>query len=105
LRAKKIEGSYNEGALRLNNSHRGRGFIRVVARRKITAETQYVALLRGINVGGNNLIKMADLKACFEKLDLAEVATYIQSGNVLFSTTETDKTRLINTISLPLTAP
>jgi len=65
-------------------------------------ETQYVALLRGINVGGNNLIKMVDLKACFEKLSLAQVATYIQSGNVLFSTAETDKTRLINTIEKAL---
>jgi uncharacterized protein (DUF1697 family) len=46
--------------------------------------TQYVALLRGINVGGNNVIKMSDLKRCFEELGLANVATYIQSGNVLF---------------------
>ncbi len=66
------------------------------------AETQYVALLRGINVGGNNLIKMADLKTCFEKMGLADVATYIQSGNVLFSTPEKDKTRLTNTIEKAL---
>src|SRR5262245_9026917 len=46
--------------------------------------TQYVALLRGINVGGNNLIKMTDLKDCFQSLGLGDVATYIQSGNVLF---------------------
>jgi uncharacterized protein (DUF1697 family) len=46
---------------------------------------QYVALLRGINVGGNNLIKMTELKACFEKQGLADVSTYIQSGNVIFS--------------------
>ncbi len=46
--------------------------------------TLYVALLRGINVGGNNLIKMADLKRCFEEQGFADVATYIQSGNVLF---------------------
>jgi uncharacterized protein (DUF1697 family) len=45
----------------------------------------HVALLRGINVGGNNLIKMADLKACFEDGGLADVATFIQSGNVLFT--------------------
>jgi uncharacterized protein (DUF1697 family) len=45
---------------------------------------QYLALLRGINVGGKNLVKMADLRAAFEELELAEVATYIQSGNVLF---------------------
>jgi uncharacterized protein (DUF1697 family) len=45
---------------------------------------RYVALLRGINVGGNNLIKMTALKACFEKQGLLEVVTYIQSGNVVF---------------------
>lgn len=45
---------------------------------------QYVALLRGINVGGNNKIKMADLKTCFEKQGFTNVMTYIQSGNVLF---------------------
>jgi uncharacterized protein (DUF1697 family) len=44
-----------------------------------------VALLRGINVGGKNLIKMADLKACLEGDGLEDVVTYIQSGNVVFS--------------------
>jgi uncharacterized protein (DUF1697 family) len=46
--------------------------------------TQYVALLRGINVGGKNLIKMTELRACFEAQGFWDVATYIQSGNVLF---------------------
>ena len=46
--------------------------------------TRYVALLRGINVGGKNPIRMADLKACFEQNGLEDVATYIQSGNVVF---------------------
>jgi uncharacterized protein (DUF1697 family) len=49
--------------------------------------SQYVALLRGINVGGKNLIKMTALKACFEDLGFKDVRTYIQSGNVLFSAT------------------
>jgi uncharacterized protein (DUF1697 family) len=44
-----------------------------------------VALLRGINVGGRNVIKMADLRTCFEGHGFADVGTYIQSGNVLFS--------------------
>jgi len=48
------------------------------------AETQYLALLRGINVGGSNVIRMADLRACFESMGLSGVTTYIQSGNVLF---------------------
>jgi uncharacterized protein (DUF1697 family) len=45
----------------------------------------YVALLRGINVGGSNLIRMPALKACFEAQRLRDVTTYIQSGNVLFT--------------------
>ena len=46
--------------------------------------SQYLALLRGINVGGKNLVKMADLRAAFESMGFADVATYIASGNVLF---------------------
>ena len=48
------------------------------------AGTQYLTLLRGINVGGKNLVKMAGLRAAFESMDFADVATYIASGNVLF---------------------
>ncbi len=43
----------------------------------------YIALLRGINVGGKNMIKMAELKAALEGAGLDSVQTYIQSGNVL----------------------
>jgi len=43
-----------------------------------------LALLRGINAGGKNVVKMPDLRACFERLSLNNVTTYIQSGNVLF---------------------
>jgi uncharacterized protein (DUF1697 family) len=50
--------------------------------------TTYVALLRGINVGGKNLIRMPALKACFEENGFDEVSTYIQSGNVLFASPE-----------------
>lgn len=53
-------------------------------------EQSYVALLRGINVGGNNLIRMPALKACFEAEGLRRVSTYIQSGNVLFSASPSD---------------
>jgi uncharacterized protein (DUF1697 family) len=45
---------------------------------------RYVALLRGINVGGKALIRMAELKACVEGLGMERVSTYIASGNVLF---------------------
>ena len=50
----------------------------------------YVALLRGINVGGANKILMADLKALFESLNLSDPTTYLQSGNVVFSTIRED---------------
>lgn len=50
--------------------------------------TRYIALLRGINVGGKNIIKMADLKRMFEGMGLRQVQTYIQSGNVLFRSDE-----------------
>jgi uncharacterized protein (DUF1697 family) len=59
---------------------------------------QYISLLRGINVGGKNLIKMADLKACFEALGFANVRTYIQSGNVLFYAAEPDRATLTSQI-------
>jgi uncharacterized protein (DUF1697 family) len=45
---------------------------------------KYIALLRGINVGGKNLIQMRELKEIFESLGFENVRTYIQSGNVLF---------------------
>lgn len=49
----------------------------------------YIALLRGINVGGKNIIKMAELRRVFEEeLGLVRVQTYIQSGNVLFESSE-----------------
>ena len=48
----------------------------------------FLALLRGINVGGNNIISKEELKKCFEDLGLTSVRTYIQSGNVLFVSNE-----------------
>ncbi len=49
---------------------------------------KYVALLRGVNVGGKSIIKMADLKEAVEKCGLINVRTYIQSGNVIFESDE-----------------
>ncbi|SRR6266700_2899610 len=65
---------------------------------------RYVALLRGINVGGNNLIKMPALKACFEAQGLRDVATYIQSGNVVFSSGSRRADELAREIEGALTA-
>jgi uncharacterized protein (DUF1697 family) len=65
--------------------------------------TRYVALLRGINVGGKNLIKMAELKACFEEQGFAAVVTYIQSGNVLFTSNKSGAAELARRIEAALT--
>ncbi|MCX6734286.1 MAG: DUF1697 domain-containing protein [Candidatus Peregrinibacteria bacterium] len=53
--------------------------------------TKYVAFLRAINVGGNNIIKMDALRTEFEKMEFRSVKTYIQSGNVLFESDLSDK--------------
>ena len=50
----------------------------------------HIALLRGINVGGRNKVSMADLRAVVAGLGHTEVATYIQSGNVVFTSGEAD---------------
>jgi uncharacterized protein (DUF1697 family) len=49
------------------------------------ATTRYIALLRGINVGGKNIITMDRLRACLEDAGFGNVRTYIASGNVLFT--------------------
>lgn len=51
---------------------------------KAASGEMYVALLRGINIGGNNLLPMKDLAAMFAKQGCSDVKTYIQSGNVVF---------------------
>jgi len=47
----------------------------------------YISILRAINVGGRNIVPMADLKALYEVLGLQKVVSYIQSGNVVFEST------------------
>lgn len=54
----------------------------------------YVALLRGINVGGKNKVDMKKLKAAFEAAGMTSVRTYINSGNVIFSSKSRSRTRL-----------
>jgi uncharacterized protein (DUF1697 family) len=50
--------------------------------------TKFIAILRGINVGGHRKILMADLKTLLSKNGMKEVATYIQSGNVVFASSK-----------------
>jgi uncharacterized protein (DUF1697 family) len=62
--------------------------------RRESKQTVFVALLRGINVGGNNMIRMSSLKASFESMGFKEVTTYINSGNIIFRSTEGDARKL-----------
>jgi uncharacterized protein (DUF1697 family) len=55
---------------------------------------KYVALLRGVNVGGNSMIKMAEIKLAFEKANFINVSTYINSGNILFESDEKNTEKL-----------
>lgn len=63
---------------------------------------KYIALLRGINVSGQKMIKMAELKEIFRQLDGKNINTYIQSGNIIFnhplSDTELIKNEIENSI-------
>jgi len=59
---------------------------------------KYVALLRGINVSGKNMIKMETLRATFESLGYEHVKSYINSGNLIFETVKTDDGKLAKKI-------
>ncbi len=59
---------------------------------------KYLALLRGINVGGNAKVEMAKLKLSCERIGLREVKTYINSGNVIFEAVKTDPAKLCQQI-------
>jgi uncharacterized protein (DUF1697 family) len=56
-----------------------------------------VAFLRGINVGGRNIVPMADLRSTLASAGLGDVRTYIQSGNVVFRSADTDPATTIAT--------
>ena len=56
--------------------------------------TTYVALLRGINVGGNKKVEMSKLKKAFEPMGFSDVSTYINSGNVIFKSGKKDFSRI-----------
>ena len=60
--------------------------------------TCYITLLRGINVGGKNIIKMEQLRKVFNDMGFSDIQTYIQSGNVIFRTSENDKLQLTDKI-------
>jgi uncharacterized protein (DUF1697 family) len=60
--------------------------------------TVYICLLRGINVGGNKRMKMADLRALLDSLGIPDAQTILQSGNVVFRSDEPDPATLAATI-------
>ena len=63
---------------------------------------RYVAFLRGINVGGKKLIKMEDLRRVLESSGFRNVQTFIQSGNVIFESSEIDREALTTKIEKKL---
>src|SRR5579862_9205844 len=63
---------------------------------------KYVALLRGINVGGNKKVPMVELKKVFEDSGFSDVRTLLNSGNVVFSSTEKDVRVLTDKIEIRL---
>jgi uncharacterized protein (DUF1697 family) len=67
----------------------------------IIISMRYVCLLRGINVGGNRKVSMSDLRSIFEKLGYSDIVTYINSGNVVFSSGDEPE---VNTIEKALKA-
>lgn len=65
--------------------------------------TRCVSLFRGINVGGHHIIRMQELKALHESLGLRDVATYLQSGNVVFSCDDAELAQLPERIAAGVT--
>lgn len=61
--------------------------------------TRYAALLRGVNVGGSKMVGMAQLAAAFESAGMTGVRTYINSGNVVFTSGAADRTRLARALA------
>lgn len=66
--------------------------------------TRHVALLRGINVGGNKRVAMADLRATLESLGHEDVSTVLQSGNALFTSRRTNADQLARAIERAIEA-
>ncbi|MEM7347262.1 MAG: DUF1697 domain-containing protein, partial [Chloroflexota bacterium] len=61
--------------------------------------SKFLALLRGINVGGRNIISKDELRQAFEALGFTNVRTYIQSGNILFRSQDSDLKQLTQAVT------
>ena len=64
---------------------------------------KYISILRGINVGGRKKIKMYDLKVLYENHGFKDVSTYIQSGNVIFTSTDNNKSTIKSKLESAIT--
>ncbi len=62
----------------------------------------FIALIRGINVGGHGRLLMKDLRAILERLGLSNVKTYLQSGNVVFQSSSGDTCQLSHDIGIAI---
>ena len=91
----KMEGCPTLGCIAANSPFVLENLNRLCEARQIK---RYIALLRGINISGKNKVPMAELKKCFEALGGREVKTFLNSGNVIFSSDETDVTVLTDRI-------
>jgi uncharacterized protein (DUF1697 family) len=63
----------------------------------------FISMLRGINLGAKNRIAMPALKSLYESLGLANVVTYVQSGNIVFKSAITDESQLAASIAAEIT--
>ena len=66
-------------------------FLDLICMEESVPMKRYIAFLRGINISGKNKISMAELKKGFEELGFQEVKTYLNSGNVIFSSEKDEK--------------
>ena len=64
----------------------------------------YIALLRGINVGGHGILPMKDLRAILERLELRNAKTYLQSGSVVFQSDAIDPGKLAHQVGIAINA-
>jgi len=84
---------------RLTSNHGLHGFFSPLTFLNRPSMGTWIALFRGINVGGNNILPMAKLKSDLESLKLKNVRTYIQGGNVVFDSTAKTAATLAKKIS------
>src|SRR5258706_12129614 len=63
---------------------------------------KYIALIRGVNVGGKSTVKMSELKEAFESAGFTQVLTYINSGNVIFESDQKDIKKIADEIDFLL---